>query len=358
LASTEPPTPPLYPSAEEKAARGRAEAAARARGELPPPMVPDDVMVFVYTFNQRTALNTDMRRTWGAYVKNFVSFSTHEDARNKAVLTRAPRPDWRATFGDGDAGDGHNANFAPYALQHIYELGRARGVKYFINFDDDSVPLWPSLMAYLREYQAAHGGRYPYTANGYDPNLSSPRRLLYPDELSERHKARLAFDGGMGAPAGIAYAFSIEALHDYMGVIETCPITFPGDSEQGAIMACAGRGTEDSLVAKDPELRGTMGEIIENFAWEPQWWTDPAQATMNKLYGLREDGSLPDQLGVQRLVTWHKVKVPPQLHFVVDAYYSQYFGAPKVADIVEGDLHDGTACSYAPPGEHLYTWGK
>jgi hypothetical protein len=321
-------------------------------------MVPDDVMVFVYTFSGRSVLNADMRRTWGAYVKNFVSFSTHEDPRNKAVFPRTPRPDWKAIFGHGDAGDGQNANFAPFALQHIYELGRARGVKYFINFDDDSVPLWPSLLAYLRVYSAAHGGRYPYTANGYDAELTNPQRLLYPHVLSERHKARLSFDGGMGAPAGIAYAFSIEALHDYMGVIETCPITFQGDSEQGAIMACAGRGTEDSLTAHDPELRGTMGELFENYAWEPEWWGDPAKATLNTLYGLREDGTLPDAPGLQRFVTWHKVKTPGALHLLVDAYYAQYFGAPKVADIAVGDIHDGPNCTYAPPGEHLFTWGK
>jgi hypothetical protein len=101
-----------------------------------------------------------------------------------------------------------------------------------------------------------------------------------------------------------------------------------------------------------------MGELFENYAWEPEWWGDPAKATLNTLYGLREDGTLPDAPGLQRFVTWHKVKTPGALHLLVDAYYAQYFGAPKVADIAVGDIHDGPNCTYAPPGEHLFTWGK
>ena len=76
-----------------------------------------------------------------------------------------------------------------------------------------------------------------------------------------------------------------------------------------------------------------------------------------KYMGMERATFLIDGKGVIRKI-WHKVKVPPHLHLVADAYYAQYYGAPKVADIVEGDLHDGASCNYAPPGDHLYSWGQ
>lgn len=321
-------------------------------------MVPDDVLIFIYTHAGRAGYQVDARRSWGAYAKNFITFSNREDARIWAHAVRKKRPDWEDFPGQVD---GLNAAFAPYALQHLYDIGRARGIKYFINFDDDSVPLWPALMGLLHEYQAAHGGMYPYVASGFEAELTNPRRLLYPTEASgsERHKGRLVFDGGMGAPAGQVYGFNMSALHDYMGVVETCPVTFQGDGEQGAIMACAGRAMEDGRGVNSPEaselqIRGTVGEFFDNTHWDPASWTDPLDMTLNVLYGLNKDGSRTSW--EQRLCTWHKVKLVPHLHLVVDAFYAAFFGAPKVADLPPGDAHEAAPCTYAPPGEQSFTW--
>ena len=349
-----PPLPPLYPTEEEQAALRRAEAAARARGELPPPMVPDDVMIFIYTYEGRAQLHYDSRRTWAAYAKHIVTFSDYENARINAAVTRATRPEWEAA-----SGHGNNAACAPYVLQHIYELGRARGIKYFINFDDDAIPLWPALLRYLQSYQAAHGGYYPYSATCFGAGMTTARRLLYEWEASgsEKHKARLAFDGSMGAPCGMVYGFNMSALHDYMGIVETAPIGFAGDVMQGVIMASAGRGLEDDGgMGLHPELRGSVADFTEVIDWAPAAWTNGTPALHN-FYGHRADRTLPDAPGLQMLSTWHKAKQPQHQRLFVDAYYATYFGAPPMADMSDKDPHD-EPCSYAPQGEHLFTWAS
>jgi hypothetical protein len=313
-------------------------------------------MVFVFTFSGREQLHLLHRKTWGAYVKNFVTFSTRELADIKAAVTRAARPEWEAAWGDG-----HNAAFAPYALQHLYDIGRARGIKYFINFDDDAPALWPSMMAYLREYQDAHGGHYPYSACGYDADSAVPNRHLYGWERSgsELHKARLVYDGGMGAPSGMAYGFNLSALHDYMGAIETVPILNIGDAQQGAFMAAAGRALEERALGQHTDMLGVVGNFadIEHGGWEDtSWWRN---ASLASLYGLQEDGSpYPDRMPA-RTSALHKVKLPHQLELAMDAYYS-HFGMPKCADLPPEDPHkeEEGPCTYAPEGEHMYTWGE
>jgi len=213
-------------------------------------------------------------------------------------------------------------------------------------------------MGLVREYQAAHGGAYPYVAQGYEEGLTNTQRLLYANESSgsEMHKGRLAFDGGMGSPAGPVYGFNMSALHDYMAVVETCPVTFQGDGEQGAIMACAGRGCEDSLVATQAELRGTNGEMYNApfDGWEQSVWGDPLQMTLDAFYGTLKDGSRTIGSWVERLCTWHHVKLVPHLHLIFDAYYAAFYGAPKMADLPPADAHEEAPCAYAT-GE-LFTW--
>jgi hypothetical protein len=319
-------------------------------------MVPDDVLVFVYTHAPREAYQVDARRSWGAYAKNFLTFSDREYSATWAHVARKVRPDWTDHPGQPD---GLGAAFAPFVLQHLYDVGRARGIKYFLNFDDDSVPLWPAIMGLLREYQDAHGGMYPYSASGFEADLTHPQRLLYLTEASgsQMRKGRLVFDGGMGAPSGQVYGFNLSALHDYMIAIETCPVTFQGDGEQGAIMACAGRALEEGRGIDTPEARqagivGSVGEFFDNMEWDAAVWSDAAMTTLNILYGLTKEGE--KTAWQQRLCTWHKVKLQSELRLVYDAYFATFFGSPKLADLPP-DAHE-PPCTYAPPGEHLFTW--
>ena len=343
------PYPPLFPSREEAAALARAAADARKLGEPLPPMVPDDVMIFVFTWQGRAGLAHTARRTWGALARNFVSFSTAESAAIRAVVTRATRPDWEAA-----SSDGHNAAFAILALQHLYDVGRARGIKYFINFDDDSVPLWPSVLAYLRDFQSVNGGRYPYSSSGGDVSLTTVGKLLYQWEASggELHKARLAFNDGAVAPPGMMYAFNLSALHDFMGAIETCPIVAPGDGEQGAIFACAGR-----VLGERREVLAIPGEMVDGHEhfWGRLINAAEVPVALHDIYGVNEDGSFRPPM--TRTACHHNYKDWRNMVALYDAYYAHHFGLPAAAEIPD-DLHDGGAatCQYAPPGEHLFSW--
>lgn len=123
-------------------------------------------------------------------------------------------------------------------------------------------------------------------------------------------------------------------------------------------MACAGCAIEDgrgvatpdagpiqlvpsaALLASLSTMR-TGTEFVDNAHWDPAAWLN---MTLKILYGLNKDGS--PTTWQQRLCTWHKVKLVPHLHLVVDAYYAAFFGAPKVADLPPGDAHEAAPCTF------------
>ena len=287
-------------------------------------------------------------RLWGALARNFVTFSTREDASIEAVTLHGMRPDWVAR-----AGDGRSSAFYPHALQHLYEVGRARGTQLFVNFDDDAMPLWPALLAVLRGAQEELGGRYAYLTSGRVGSLTSmePHRLLFTGvdaSGGELHKARLALaDGGVMAPSGFMYALSLSALHDLMAIVETCPIWHPGDGAMGGLLACAGR-------ALDFDLNRERGNYFR-----PGYMPDsmPAMdvvraggATVAGLYGNASNagGEYPLPAGETRVTVYHKLKSTADMALVYDAFYTPFGWPPAATVLNERNHHSGEErCHYA-----------
>jgi hypothetical protein len=302
------------------------------------------------------------RRTWAAMARHHVAFSDLEDARIEATVNRPIRPDWANV-----SGVGRNAAFYPAALQYLYEVGRARGTRLFVNFDDDAQPLWPALLHNLRQGQEAHGGRYAWMTSGQVDGLTNleDRRMLYKWEASgsEEHKLRLALgDKGALAPSGFMYAFNLSALHDMMAVVETCPIVYPGDGMMGGLLACAGRMLQVDIskgrgTHRDP---GWMPDGVGSMDGLDFALLRAGGGNVSGLYGDFPGGGLLGSVypGAERTTVYHRMKSIEELVLLYDRFYPA-FGWPSWRDLPDRNHHSGEdRCSYASPGVHMFEWGR
>jgi hypothetical protein len=102
-------------------------------------------------------------------------------------------------------------------------------------------------------------------------------------------------------------------------------------------------------------VRGVVGATEDIVDFSAARWADSSPAALAAIYGLQADGTEQPGRSPARTAALHKVKVPAHLAVVVNAYYAQYFGMPKVADLPPDDPHP-ERCAYAPPGEQLFSW--
>lgn len=308
------PVPPLYPTDSDR-------KQLADNGYM---MVPNDTVVFIYTYHGRHKNMKTLLSTWGRMVPHVEIFS---DVADSSVPTHAVRP-FRVDWADAQHGDvGHGSAFAPGVLEYLYQKYRGKDIRFFINFDDDVLPLWPAVLGHLRSYQEAHDGHYPYLVASALFDFVNPLKTLYGEtdtSGSEQHKAKLVLppSGGM-APGGLYYGFTIGALHDMQRVIDTCPIWAPGDNEQGALFHCMGR---DPVRFQQDGWWLRNSEPAAYYAPPPTWMVERSR-TLDEIY----HAPFADHHDASNHVVmlFHHLKDSSLLERMFELYYVDHWGVPK-----------------------------
>ena len=192
----------------------------------------EDVVFYTITFPGRHRMMRVVKHTWGRHlVRPLVVFTSgHDDPYVPTTFVPDPHPSWTER-------DRRQAVYVNEVVPLLLDLQPP--AQFFINVDDDTLPVLPNIHLWLADYKARSNGSYPYYVLHTVPMDINPEKSA--SNYEEQADAARALTGQRGNdfPVGHIYGFSRELLEELLPIYRTCPVLRPGDVNFGGLVACS-----------------------------------------------------------------------------------------------------------------------